>query len=418
MYNTYSTSRFSSRISAVQAQHLALASLFILCGLIIGSWAGRIPALAEGVHVSHAGLSQVLLCGGLGAVISFPLTNWLMATFGGRKTLLYAGVGLLCALVGIGFASTVARLMASVLMFGVTASCFNVGLNSVATRHEARSGRSAMSALHGLSSAGFLAGVVLSGLMAGLRLAPSIHFLIVAGPLGLLLWLAYEVLGDGELGEPVDPADAGEKIDKPRFRLPRGPLVLLGLLGFFGTVIEASIADWTGLYLKEHFGARGAVVPMALMAFTLAMLLARLGGDKVKARFGARRLVSGGAIVSAAGLSFAVLAPNAGLSVAGFALAGLGLALLFPFVFSAAGAQGPQAMASVATMACSGGLAGPPLLGAIAQAAGMQAAFAFIALVSVLIAFLARSSALLGGRSAGVAPHRLARKWRASSRRG
>jgi MFS family permease len=306
-------------------------------------------------------------------------------------------------------------LMVSVLLLGVTASCFNVGLNSVATQHEGRSGKSAMSKLHGLGSGGFLAGVALSGLMAGLHFAPSIHFVIVAGPLALLLWLACELIDDGAVG---DGGDVSVKIEKQRFSLPRGPLVLLGLLGFFGTMIEASIADWTGLYLKEHFGASGAVVPMALMAFTLAMLVARLGGDKVKARFGARRLVSGGAIVSAAGLSFAVLAPNAGLSVAGFALAGLGLALLFPFVFSAAGAQGPQAMASVATMACTGGLAGPPVLGAIAQAAGMQAAFAFIALVSALIAFLARNSALLGSRTSSPAPHRLARKWRASWRRG
>jgi MFS family permease len=418
MYNIYSASRLSARFTAIQAQQFALPSLFILCGVIMGSWAGRIPALAEGVHVSHAGLSQVLLCGGLGAVISFPLASWLMATLGGRKTLFYAGLALLCDLVSIGLAPTVPRLMVSVLLLGVTASCFNVGVNSVATQHEARTGKSSMSKLHGLGSAGFLAGVGLSGLMAGLRFAPSIHFIIVAGPLALLLWLAYELLGDGA---DADRVEVSEKVEKQRFSLPRGPLVLLGLLGFFGTMIEASIADWTGLYLKEHFGARGAVVPMALMAFTLAMLVARLGGDKVKARFGARRLVSGGAMVSAAGLSYAVLAPNAGLSVAGFALAGIGLALLFPFVYSAAGAQGPQAMASVATIAYTGGLAGPPVLGAIAQAAGMQAAFAFIALLSVLIAFLARNSALLGNRAgsaASPAPHRLVRKWRASWRRG
>jgi MFS family permease len=418
MYNASSASRISSRLSTVQAQQLALVSLFILSGVIMGSWAGRIPALAEGVHVSHAGLSQVLLCGGLGAVVSFPLANWLMSAFGGRKTVLYAGLGLLCVLVSIGFAPTVPRLMVSVLLLGVTASCFNVGLNSVATQHEARSGKSAMSKLHGLGSAGFLAGVGLSGVMAGLHFAPSIHFVIVAGPLALVLWLAYELTGEGDVGAAGDRGEVGEKVEKQRFSLPRGPLVLLGLLGFFGTMIEASIADWTGLYLKEHFGASGAVAPMALMGFTLAMLVARLGGDKVKARFGARRLVSGGAIVAAAGLSFAVLAPNAGLSVAGFALAGLGLSLLFPFVYSAAGAQGPRAMASVATIAYTGGLAGPPVLGAIAQAAGMQAAFAFIALVSVLIAFLARRSALLGNRANSPAPHRLARKWRASWRRG
>jgi MFS family permease len=382
MYNTGS----ATRLSPAQAQHLALPALFALCGVIMGSWTGRIPALAEGVHVSHAALSQVLVCGGVGAVISFPLAAWLMASFGGRKTLFYSGLALICVLMSIGLAPTVLRLMVSVLLLGVTASCFNVGLNSVATQHELRSGRSAMSKLHGLGTAGFLAGVALSSLMASLHIAPRTHFMIVALPLAMVLWLAYQLL-DGE--------DVGEKIEKQRFSLPRGPLALLGLLGFFGSMSEASIADWTGLYLKDHFGASEGLAPLALVAFSFMMLIARLHGDSVKSRISARRLVSGGAVLSAAGLIFAVLAANAYLAVAGFAVAGLGLALLFPFVYSAAGTQGPMALASVATMAYSGGLIGPPVLGAIAQGAGLQAAVAFIALLSVLIALAARKAVLL-----------------------
>jgi MFS family permease len=382
MYNTVSASRHSS----TQAQHLPLPALFVLCGAIMGSWTGRIPALSEGAHVSHAGLSQVLVCGGLGAVLSFPLAAWLMATFGGRKTVFYSGLALLCVLVSIGFAPTVPRLMVSVLMLGVTASCFNVGLNSVATRHEMQTGRAAMSKLHGFGTAGFLAGVALSSLMAGLRIAPSAHFVIVAVPLALVLWLAYQLL---------DVEDVGEKIEKQVFCLPRGPLALLGLLGFFGSMLESSIADWTGLYLKEHFDTSEGQAPLALVAFSVMMLVARFRGDSFKSRIGARRLVSGGAGVAAAGLTFAVLAPTAYLAVAGFAMAGLGLALLFPFVYSAAGTQGPLALASVATMAYSGGLVGPPVLGAIAQGAGMQAAIAFIAFVSVLIALVARRATLL-----------------------
>jgi MFS family permease len=382
MYNPVSAARFST----TQAQHLALPALFALCGVIMGSWTGRIPALSEGAHVSHAALSQVLLCGGLGAVISFPLSAWLMASFGGRKTLFYSGLALLCVLVSIGLAPSVPRLMVSVLLLGVTASCFNVGVNSVATRREIQTGRPAMSKLHGMGTGGFLAGVALGSLMAGLRIAPASHFIIVAVPLVLVLWLGYRFL---------DVDDGGENIEKQVFCLPRGPLALLGLLGFFGSMSEASIADWTGLYLKEHFGASEGLAPLALVAFSFMMLIARLSGDSVKLRIGARRAVSGGAIVSAAGLIFAVLAPNAYLALAGFALAGLGLALLFPFVYSSAGTQGPLALASVATMAYSGGLVGPPVLGAIAQRAGMQVAVAFIALLSVLIALVARRTALL-----------------------
>jgi hypothetical protein len=81
--------------------------------------------------------------------------------------------------------------------------------------------------------------------------------------------------------------------------------------------------------------------------------------------------------------------------MAGFGAAGLGLALLFPFVFSAAGRQGPVALAGVATMAYSGSLMGPPMVGALAQGFGMQTAIGFIGLLVALIAIVAARADLL-----------------------
>jgi MFS family permease len=373
-------------LSLNAVQQLALPALFAVFGVIMGSWAGRIPALAEGAHISHSALSQVLLCGGLGAVISYPLSAWLMASFGARKALLYSGLALLCVLVSIGLAPTVPRLMMSVLLLGVSASCFDVAINSLAARREKQTGKSELSRLHGLGCAGGLAGATLGSLMASMHIAPSAHFIMVAAPLALLLWLAYGLL---------DADDAGEKIPKKAFCLPRGPLALLGLLGFFGAMSEGSIADWSGVFLKEHFQVTDGFAPLSLSAFSIMMLFARLGGDRLKRQFGARRLVSGGAVMSAAGLFFAALAPNAAFALAGFAAAGLGLALLFPFVFSAAGAQGPVALAGVATMAYSGSLMGPPVIGAIAQGAGIQAAMGFIGVLSVAIYVVASKAAML-----------------------
>jgi MFS family permease len=375
-----------ARLSISNTQQFALPSLFALFGLIMGSWAGRIPALSEGVHTSHSALSLVLLCGGLGAVISYPLSAWLIATFGNRKALFYSGLALLCDLVSIGLAPTVPRLMVSVLLLGVTASCFDVAINSLATQREKRSGRSELSKLHGLGCAGGLAGATLGSLMASMHIPPSSHFITLAAPLAVWLWLAYELL---------DADHVGEKLEKKTFSLPRGPLALLGLLGFFGAVSEGSIADWSGVFLKEHFHVTDGFAPLALSAFSVMMLIARLSGDGLKRRFGARRLVCGGALIAAAGLFAAVLAPTPYFALAGFAAAGMGLALLFPFVFSAAGAQGPAALAGVATMAYSGSLIGPPVIGAIAQGAGMQAAMCFIGCLGLVIAAVAGKSAML-----------------------
>ncbi|GAB3403286.1 MFS transporter [Massilia agilis] len=384
MQTPVSTQRFS--LTQVQVQSFALPLLFALFGLIMGSWAGRIPALAAGVHVSHAALSMVLLCGGLGAVVSYPISSWLMGNYGARKTLLVSGLALLADLVSIGMAPTVPRLMLAVLMLGITASTFDVAVNSAATRREKQTGKSELSRLHGLGCAGGLAGATLGSLMASLHIAPATHFVMLAGPLALVLWGACQML---------DIDDAAEHVEKKKFALPRGPLALLGAIGFLGSMAEGSIADWSGVFLREHFHATDGLAPLALSSFSVMMLASRMFGDRLKARYGAKPLVSGGAMLGAAGLFFAVLSPNAFCALFGFAVAGLGLSLVFPFVFSAAGAQGPMALAGVASMAYTGSLMGPPAIGAIAQGLGMQAAIAWIGALALAIAWVANRARLL-----------------------
>jgi len=383
-----STTRAIARpLSIAQAQQYALPVLFTLFGVIMGSWAGRIPAMAERVHVSHSALSMVLLMGGLGAVLSYPISSRMMASLGARKTLLFSGLALLCVLIAIGAAPTVPLLMMAVLSLGITASTFDVAINSAATAREKATGKSELSKLHGLGCAGGLAGATLGSLMASLHIMPVTHFLMLAGPLAVVLYYAYTMLD-------ADDA-AGATVEKKKFTLPRGELLVLGALGFLGSMAEGSIADWSGVFLKEHFGASDGLAPLALSCFSVMMLLSRLVGDKLKARYGARPLVTSGSMLGAAGLFFAVLSPNAYFALAGFAVAGLGMSLVFPFVFSAAGGQGPAALAGVASMAYSGSLMGPPVIGAIAQSFGMQIAIAYVGGLAALIAWVATRARML-----------------------
>lgn len=387
MQNNRSVSSTSSRnIAFAQSQSLSLPLLFTVFGMIMGSWAGRIPAMAERVHVSHSALSMVLLCGGLGAVLSYPISSRMMGSLGARKTMLFSGMALLAVLIAIGAAPTVPLLMAAVLSLGITASTFDVAVNSAATKREKRTGKSELSKLHGLGCAGGLAGATLGSVMAGLHIAPVTHFVMLAGPLALALYFGFSQL---------EADDAGEVVEKKSFSLPRGPLLFLGAIGFLGSMAEGSIADWSGVFLKEHFGASDGLAPLALSSFSVMMLLARLVGDRLKARYGARPLVTSGSMLGAAGLFFAVLSPDAWFALFGFAVAGMGMALVFPFVFSAAGAQGPVALAGVASMAYSGSLMGPPVIGAIAEGLGMQIAIAYIGGLAALIAFVASRSRLL-----------------------
>ena len=375
----------TSAVTFPTLRHLSLPALFCWFGVIMGSWVGRIPALRDGVQVSHAGLSMVLLMGGVGAVLSFPVSSQLMSRFGGPQSMLISGMTLLGVLLAIGAAPSLPLLMVAVLMLGVTASTFDVGMNAVAAHHERSSGSSKMSMLHACACAGGLAGVALSSAMAALKITPLLHYAMLALPCALLL----------KCGTGLLATHSTEQITQKGFVIPRGGLALLGALGFLGAIAEGSIANWSGIFMKDHFGVSDGFAPLSLVAFSIMMLVSRMMGDRLKNDHGAKILVTAGALTAAVGLLFNIYAPNPYFALAGFAVVGSGLSLVFPFVFSAAGRKGTVALAGVATMTYSGTLMGPPMLGAIAHSIGIEAAMGFIGLLAIVIAVVAARTRLL-----------------------
>jgi fucose permease len=375
---------FSPRVSRLQ--HASVPLLFFLLGMVMATWSARIPAVRDAAHLNPAQLGIVLLGGGIGAVLAFPLAAWQIAHYGARRAALYSGLALLLLLPLLAFVSSMLLLVVAMGLFGAAISCFDVAVNAVSAEVERAAGRSMMSLLHAWFCVGTFAGALFGSVMAGIHITPLLHFGIVAIVLLLPLWMGFHVL-------PCDRPDpsAGKK----HFALPHGPLVALGIICFCGAVAEGSIADWSGVFMRDQLGATESVAPLAFAAFSLLMLGARLIGDRLKDRFGARRLVAITTLIAASGIFIAVFASNVPLAIAGFALTGLGLAGVFPFTFSAAGQHGATALAAVATMGYSGGLIGPPVIGFIANTFGLQAALGFIGLLGVAIAIAAGRASLL-----------------------
>jgi len=382
---------FASSLSLRQApslwtQRIANPLNFCLLGVVYASWAARVPAVRDALQLDAAQLSIALFGGGAGAVLSFPLAAGLVRWLGARRASCCAGLGMMLSLACIALAPGLAWLTAAVFLFGASSSCFDVSINALGALAEKAAGRSIMSMLHAWFCVGALAGALLGSLVAGAGVPVLSHFLLLAGPLATLLLLNARWL----------PRDDGPAADHgPVFSVPHGPLLMLGIIGFCGAMAEGSIGDWSGVYLKDMLRAGDGVAPLAFAGFTGMMLAARLLGDRLKDRHGARRVIACSALLAAAGLGLAAMAPGLLLTLAGFALTGAGLAAVFPFVFSAGGQHGPTALAGVATLSYSGSLLGPPLIGFIAHGWGMQAAMAFIALICIAISLTAsRASAL------------------------
>lgn len=354
--------------------------LFILLGVIYASWAARIPAIRDALQLSPAQLGMVLLGGGFGAVASFPLAAGLVAKFGSRRAAWYAGLGLIVILPCTALAPTMSPLVIAVVGLGAGSGCFDVAINSLGTEHEKAAGRSTMSLLHAWFCVGTLSGSLLGSLMAGLAVTPLVHFGATSLALLIPLYLAYRAL-------PFDhvAAEPGHKM----FAIAHGPVIALGIIGFCGAVAEGSIADWSGVFMTDQLHVHDGVAPLAFAGFACLMLLARLVCDPLKDRFGARRVVSLGALLAAIGILIAVLAVNVPVTLIGFALAGAGLAAVFPFTFSAAGRHGSTALAAVATFSYSGGLIGPPVVGFLTQGWGLQTGIAFIGVLAIGISVAA-----------------------------
>ena len=369
-----------ARLRFARFHCMAMPFLFILLGVIYASWAARIPAIRDALQLSPSQLGIVLLGGGVGAVGSFPLAAWMVNKFGGRRAAWYSGVGLIVVLPSLALAPSMTSLAITAIALGAGSGCFDVAINAIGTAHEKAAGRSTMSLLHAWFSLGAVCGALLGSLMAGLAVTPLIHFSMVALLLLLPLYIAYRAL---------PPDQVAHTESKALFAIAHGPLVALGIIGFCGAVAEGSIADWSGVFMKDEMGAHDGVAPLAYAGFAALMLLARMKCDRLKDKFGARSVVACGALFAAFGIFIAIAALNIPLTLVGFALAGAGFAAVFPFVFSAAGRHGSTALAAVATFSYSGGLIGPPVIGFLAQSWGMQVAVGVIGVMAIAIAIAA-----------------------------
>lgn len=365
--------------------------LFILLGLVFASWAARIPAVRDALHLSAGQLGIALLCAGAGGLASFPLAAWMVARHGQVRAALCGGLALLLALPCLVFAPTLVTLMLALGLLGAAISCFDVAINAIGAIAEKNAGRSIMSMLHAWFCVGTLAGALSGSLAASLQISPQLHFSVLAVVMVLPLLLACRTLAldAGPVVDVTGPSGPSSASRTPRFGLPPRPLLVLGLIGFCGAIAEGGIADWSGIFMQDRAGATAGMSPLGYAGFTGAMLIARLFADRAKDRFGARHVVAAGGILAMVGIGIAVTGTGITVVIAGFSLAGAGLAGVFPFVFSAAGRAGPTALAGVATISYCGALVGPPLIGFIGEFAGLQMALASLGVLCMAMSWIA-----------------------------
>ncbi|MAW52563.1 MAG: MFS transporter [Geminicoccus sp.] len=360
--------------------------MFVLNGAFLGIWASRIPSIRDVQGLDKGQFGILLLVMAIGALISFPIAGRLADRFGAARITRILAVLYGASLVGIALAPvSILALGAAMFFFGATHGGMDVTMNSWATEVEKRAGRPIMSSFHATWSFGTGLGA-LSGYFAGVAgLGSGLHFLLAAAlfsmlclPFATIQWTSERTVSHG--GAPL-------------FNLPRGMLILVGLVGFCTTIGEGGMVDWSATFLIEVTQVNEARAALGFTAFSVLMVVTRLLGDRVIAALGPVLVtrLSGG--IAALGGLLAVVAGTYWMSLLGFALMGIGYATIIPMAFSRAaredGVSAGQAIASVATLGYGGLLLGPPIIGGLAELTSIRLAFGLLIVLAVLMSLIA-----------------------------
>ncbi|MDT0473082.1 MFS transporter [Streptomyces sp. DSM 41014] len=385
---------------------LALTLFFALDGFVFAGWVVRIPAIKHQIGASASALGLALLGVSAGGVITMTLTGRLCRRYGSHQVTVVCAVLLSLSVALPPLTHSALSLGLVLLLFGAAYGGINVAFNSAAVDLVAALRRPIMPSFHAAFSLGAMAGAGLGGLVAG-SLTPTQHLLglavigllvtAVAGPsLIRLRSPVREPRPDAPLPEPSDPLGrAPRRASTAR----RGIVVTFGVIALCTAYGEGAMADWGALHLEQDLGTSAGLAAAGYSLFALAMTAGRLSGTAQLMRLGTTRVIVFGGATAAAGMLLGALAPTTWAALLGFAVAGFGLANLFPVSIERAGAvAGPEGVALASTLGYGGMLLGPPTIGFMADWLSLPAALTSVAILAATAAAIGFTTRKASGR--------------------
>jgi hypothetical protein len=343
-----------------------------------------VPWLAAHVGIGVGQLGLALLMPGVGAMVAMPFSGRLAHRYRFRPFVSVTIVAWCASLVLPALPTSLALLCAVLLVYGATAGLADMAMNAQGVLVEKRFGRSVMSRFHGFWSAGVLTGSAGSALASRVGTDTRLQFGIVAAVLATAGVVAARSMLDDAASTDGDPP--------PRFALPTRLVLLIGLIGLCAVFGEQAGTDWSALFIRRELAGSAAIAALAVTAFAATMATVRLLGDHVIAALGPVRAVRVSGACATAGAMTVVLAPNLAIGLVGFALLGVGVAVVVPIVFAAAGRVGAhpaRSIAGVAGIAYASGLLTPGVIGGIASVSSLKTSFCVVAGLLVTMALAA-----------------------------
>lgn len=368
---------------AVKKARTASYLSFLLCGISISTWAPMVPLAKQRTGLNEAGLGLVLLLMGAGAIITMPFVGRIMQKTGSRSVILISSLVSTLALPALTIVDTPLLLGITLFIFGAGIGTLDVSMNAQAVVVQEKINRPVMSSFHGMFSFGGLIGAMVFGLLVLMKLTPFVSASIISLLLVITAIVHYKNFLDHQQKDESVPFS---------FRLPKGPVIMLGIFCFIFFLMEGALLDWGALFLRDHRGFGISMAGAGYAVFSVSMAVMRFTGDKLVHKYGNKKLVFWGSTVAATGLAIAVFLPWQAAAIAGFLLIGIGAANVVPIFFSSAGKadkSSPEiAIAAVTTMGYTGQLAGPAMIGFVAEITSLPIALGLMIVPLLLVALI------------------------------
>ena len=357
-------------------ENRAPAISFMAISMAFGAWITRLPEIKSDLNLSEGQLGTALFFIPLGAVTLLPFYTKIIRRFGERLATSVALSAFLLVIIWAGQVVSWFELMAVLYLMGMTMGMTDVAMNAAASEVEKQHDRVIMSVCHGFFSIGGMIGALLGSIFIALDQTILIQSICISLVLLFLVLVHHRFL------------ISSEKVGVTSgFQWPKREVLLLSFIGLCVMMVEGGIVDWSTIYLKESLKVSAQYAGLGFAGFSLFMALGRFSGDQWLLKFGRKRLMLVGLTLGLTGLTLTFI-PSSISAILGFSVAGLGLSVIVPTLFSASakvpGVTAAQGIASVASAGYIGLLVGPVAIGFIAEEFGLVNGFVFLLMLTLI----------------------------------
>ncbi len=376
--------------STLRLARIGTAVVFFYQGLVIASWASRIPQIKAAAGLSDGLFGLDLIGAPLVSIAVMRPAAAFIAKYGSRRLIRASVAANVAALILLATARNGVGLAFALAVLGAAGGALGIGMNAQGVEIERRYGRPLMIGFHAGYSFGGLAGALAGSLAARSGYSPLRHLALTAIISAALCLAASRWL----ITAAEQPEDPRRRSSSAARLLRRTPVIwVLGGIVFCMLLSEGAMADWSALFMRDTLGTTAGTAALAYAGFSLMEAVSRLTGNRVIAALGAVTTVRAGAALAAVSLAVTLLVPSPWVAIAGFGLFGFGMSVIAPTAFSAAGNKprvpSSSALAQVMSVGYTGIFAGPALIGVVAQAAGLTVALGIPAALVAGIVVLA-----------------------------